>query len=59
MGRPEDSSGSQKLAEGGDEQLLGPAAGVSISAMLMDNPDVTMTMPYEAAPSPTLLVAFN
>ncbi|XP_026115805.1 uncharacterized protein LOC113094299 [Carassius auratus] len=51
--RPEDSSGS--LPEGGDEQLIGPAAGVSFSAMLMDNPDVTMTMPYEAVPSPTLL----
>ncbi len=59
MARPEDSSGSQKLPEGGDEKLLGSAAGVSISAMLMDNPDVTMTMPYEAAPSPTLLVALN
>ncbi len=59
MARPEDSSGSQKLPEGGDEKLLGSAAGVSISAMLMANPDVTMTMPYEAAPSQTLLVALN
>ncbi|XP_016407781.1 uncharacterized protein LOC107740025 [Sinocyclocheilus rhinocerous] len=54
--RLEDSSGSP---EGGDEQLLSPAAGVSFSAMLMDNPDVTMTMPYEAAPSPTLLCSFT
>ncbi|XP_016099950.1 uncharacterized protein [Sinocyclocheilus grahami] len=54
--RPEDSSGSP---EGGDEQLLDPAAGVSFSAMLMDNPDVTMTMPYEAAPSPNLLCSFT
>lgn len=46
-------------AVAGDEQLLSPTADVSIGAMLMDNPDVTMTMPYEAAPSPTLLVAFN
>ncbi|KAF4113708.1 hypothetical protein G5714_006253 [Onychostoma macrolepis] len=57
--RPEDSGDSQKLPEGGDEQILGPAAGVSISAMLMDNPDVTMTMPCEAAPSSTLLFSFT
>ncbi|XP_043088763.1 uncharacterized protein LOC122335068 [Puntigrus tetrazona] len=57
--RPEDGHGSQKLPEGGDEQLLCPAAGVSIGAMLMDNPDVAVTMPYETASSPTLLFSFT
>lgn len=46
-------------AVAGDEQLLSPTAGVSIGAMLMDSPDVTMTMPYKATPSPTHQVAFN
>ncbi|XP_077062843.1 uncharacterized protein LOC143715088 [Siphateles boraxobius] len=47
---PEESRSS---TEAGNEQLLGLTAGISFSTMLLDNPDVTMTKPYEAASSLT------
>ncbi|KAK2911351.1 hypothetical protein Q8A67_003484 [Cirrhinus molitorella] len=46
------SSGSEELPEAGDEQLFGPAAGVSISAE-------TMAKPYEAASTPTPKLSFT
>ncbi|XP_067296001.1 uncharacterized protein [Pseudorasbora parva] len=50
MSSPEDSGSP---TEAGNEQLLGLTAGVSFSTLLMDNPDVTMTKPYEASSSLT------
>ncbi|XDV19749.1 hypothetical protein PO909_025165 [Leuciscus waleckii] len=50
---------SRSPTEDGNEQLLGLTAGISFSTMLLDNPDVTMTKPYEAASSLTHQVSFR
>ncbi|XP_056103259.1 uncharacterized protein LOC130082436 [Rhinichthys klamathensis goyatoka] len=44
---------SRSPTEAGSEQLFGLTAGISFSTMLLDNPDLTMTKPYEAASSLT------
>lgn len=47
---------SRSPTEARNEQLFGLTAG--INKILLDNPDVTMTKPYEAASSLTHQVAF-
>lgn len=50
LSSPEESGSP---TEARNEQLLGLTAGISFSTLLMDNPDVTMTKPHEAASSLT------